>query len=322
MSKRVRIEDLIDDADPELRVKTLEELVKQQAKIIADLRRPKIVLPVGGKKRRGRGNKAFLRVIYGDTHGAYADPGAVRAFLNDLKILQPAELVHVGDALEATSFLAPHHTLGVVAQCDYTYSDDYMVANDLFDKIHNACPNVVSHTLIEGNHDARIEKEIIKWVLQKKQDVEALKALYAPAAVLHLAKRGIRYIERQRFYDGLSITGTIKLEPYALATHGEQFSGVQAATKLLQSFGQNVFFGHTHKLQALYSERLDGTVGAFNSGCLCIKRPLWQLSRCSDWSHGFIIELVDPSHGFLAIPIPIVNGVSYLEPLVKALNLK
>lgn len=320
-TRKIRVEDLIDDADPELRVKGLEELVRQQAKVIADLRRPRIVLPIGGRKKRGRANKAFLRVIYGDTHGAYQDPHAVAAFVRDLRLLNPAELVHVGDALEATSFLAPHHVLGVVAQCDYTYTDDYKQANNLFDKIHNACPNA-THTLIEGNHDARIEKEIIKWVLQKKQDVESLKALYAPAAVLHLAQRGIRYIERQKYYDGLSITGTIKLEPYALAQHGEQYSGEDAVKKLLAALGKSIFFGHTHKLIAHYGEALDGSIVGVNTGCLCLKRPLWQATKCVNWTHGYVVELVDPSHGFLAIPVPIVDGTSYLEPLMKALNLK
>lgn len=323
MSKRKPdIDDLINAADPVTRAEGLQEIVNQQAKIIAELRRPRIVLPIGGRKKRGRGNKAFLRVVYGDTHGAYQDPYAVRAFIDDLRLLNPAELVHVGDALEATSFLAPHHVLGVVAQCDYTYTDDYMKANELFDKIHNAVPNVQSHTLIEGNHDARIEKELVKWALQKKTDVESFKQALGPEAVLNLKQRGIRYIERQKFYDGLSITGTIKLEPYALAQHGEQYSGEDAVKKLLAALGKSIFFGHTHKLIAHYGEALDGSIVGVNTGCLCLKRPLWQATKCVNWTHGYVVELVDPDHGFLAIPIPIVNGVSFLEPLMKALNLK
>ncbi len=319
--RKPNIDDLIDEADPEKQVSALTELVKQQAKIIADLRRPRIVVPVGGRKKRGPGNKAFLRVVYGDTHGAYQDHSACAAFVHDLKLLQPAELVHVGDALEATSFLAPHHVLGVVAQCDYTYTDDYMQANKLFDSIHNAVPHA-QHTLIEGNHDARIEKQLVKWALEKKQDVQMLKEEMGPEKVLNLKQRGIRYIERQKYYDGLSITGTIKLEPYALAQHGEQYSGEDAVKKLLAALGKSVFFGHTHKLIAHYGEALDGSIVGVNTGCLCLKRPLWQATKCVNWTHGYVVELVDPDHGFLAIPVPIIDGKSYLEPLIKALNLK
>jgi predicted phosphodiesterase len=319
--RKLRIEDVIDDADPKLRVKALEDLVKQQAQVIEGLRKPRITVPVGGKKKRGPGNKAFLRVVYGDTHGAYQDPHAVRAFVDDLKLLQPRELVHVGDALEATSFLAPHHVLGVVAQCDYTYSDDFRAANDLFDKIHNAAPTA-SHTLIEGNHDARIEKQCVKWALEKKQDVAFFKDQLGPEAVLNLKTRGIRYIERHKHYDGLGITGTIKLEPFALAQHGEAYCGENAVRQHLAALGKSIFFGHTHKLIAHYSESLNGSIVAVNTGCLCVKRPLWQLTKCTNWTHGYVVELVDPDHGFLALPVPIVDGVSYLEPLMKALNLK
>ncbi len=320
-SRKLDIDDLIDEADPEKQVKALQDLVKQQAKIISDLRKPRIVVPVGGRKKRGPGNKAFLRVLYGDTHGAYQDHAACRAFVHDVKLLQPAEIIHVGDALEATSFLAPHHVLGVVAQCDYTYTDDYMQANNLLDQVHAAAPGA-SKTLIEGNHDARIEKQLVKWALEKKQDVQMLKEAMGPEKVLNLKTRGIRYIERQKYYDGLSITGTIKLEPYALAQHGEQYSGEDAVKKLLAALGKSIFFGHTHKLIAMYGEALDGSIVGVNTGCLCLKRPLWQATKCVNWTHGYVVELVDPDHGFLAIPVPIIDGTSYLEPLMKALNLK
>jgi predicted phosphodiesterase len=319
--RKLNIDDLIDDSDPDKKIKALEGIIKQQTKVIENLRKPKITLPIGGVKKRGPGNKSFLRVVYGDSHGAYQDAKAVGAFIRDLEILRPSEVVHVGDALEASSFLAPHHVLGVVAQGGYTFTDDACAANDLFDRVHNASPRA-SSTFIEGNHDARIQKQIMTWAVQKQVDAQYLLNLMGPAVVLNLAKRKIRHIERDKFYDGLSVTGTIRLEPFALACHGEAFCGENAAQKHLASLGKSVFFGHTHKLIAHYAERLDGSIVGINTGCLAQKRPLWQATKCVNWTHGYVVELVDPDHGFLAVPVPIIDGTSYLEPLIKTLGIK
>jgi hypothetical protein len=90
---------------------------------------------------------------------------------------------------------------------------------------------------------------------------------------------------------------------------------------MLERLADSVFFGHTHRLASVYAEKLSGPVVGVNTGCLCQLRPLYMLTRTTDWMHGYALEVVKPGHGFLAIPIPIINGVSYLEPLASLLKI-
>ncbi len=46
-------------------------------------------------------------------------------------------------------------------------------------------------------------------------------------------------------------------------------------------------------------------------------RDVLGLTKTTDWQQGYAVEFVEPAKGFLAIPIPIINSMSYLSPLLK-----
>lgn len=315
----MKIQDLIASSDPTRKIKELQKFIDKQAQMIERLRKPRVKLPTGKAKGKAS-SKTFLRVIFGDSHGAYADVNALSAFVSDMEVLQPAELVHVGDALDCGGFLSSHNVLGVVPELAVTFEQDVLCANSFLDSLQSKVPHA-KITLMEGNHENRIARWVCKQVLSNHANASYLLKMFGPEAVLNTAARGIRYIRRDEYYDGLSISGTIKLEPFAIAQHGEAYCGQQAAARQLQRLGKTVFFGHTHRLIALYGENLDGTIAAFNTGCLCQTRPLYGLTKTTDWTQGYVLEAVDPKDGFLAIPVPIINGVSYLQPLIKILGI-
>jgi len=293
------------------RVKELESLVEKQAQQIEDLRRAKFRIPVGRKKSTG---KSYLRVIIPDTHGAHLDKLAARAFLNDLEILKPAEVVHLGDGLDCGGFLAQHHTLGFVPECSYTFGDDVNAANVFLDEVQKRVGKV-GFDYILGNHEARIEKWIIKQTLAHSRDAGFLYKMFGPEHVLELAKRGINCVRRDAQYDGLRVRGTIK-RGKCLFRHGTR-CGVNAAKQTLDDLGGNVCFGHTHRISAYVKETVHALIGAYSFGCLCELHPLYGDTNTSGWAHGYGVQVVGKDGSFMTIQVPIIDGRSYLSTVFK-----
>jgi UDP-2,3-diacylglucosamine pyrophosphatase LpxH len=303
--------------EPAQRTRELERLLERQQLTIERLRGRRKTSLMRTKQRKAKG--CFLRIIFGDVHGSYLSQDAVNAFLADIRELAPAELVCVGDLLDCAGFLAEHHVIGVIPQLDYTYEQDAAVANEFLDHVAKATNNVPMR-LIEGNHEARIARQICKMTIRNPKDSRFMERLYGAGAVLNLEKRGIEFIRRDHYYDGLGVSGTIKLEPFAVAQHGEAFCGQTASRELLRNLGRNVFHGHTHRLGIIYGENMEDTLLAVNTGTLAQKRPLYGLTKTTGWVHGYAVQVVEPGKGFLAFPVPIIDGVSYLTPLLKVLK--
>src|SRR5688572_18961208 len=86
-------------------------------------------------KARRRSKASFVRVIFGDVHGEHMDKPAVAAFLNDVEMLEPAEIICIGDLLDCGGFLSQHRTLGVVAELAVSYEQDVAAANMVLDEL-------------------------------------------------------------------------------------------------------------------------------------------------------------------------------------------
>ena len=257
-----------------------------------------------------------LSVICTDSHGAYQDEQAISTFLGDLKTLDPKRVYHLGDAVDCGGFLSSHEVIGVLPEMDISYEEDCGAANTLLDGIQSNTRKGTEFTLIEGNHENRIRRWIAKQVLAKGKDAKFLNQLMGVQATLNIKKRGIRYIERHKYYDGFSVSGTIRIGTSKIAAqHGEATSGPQASQRQLQRLGYSVLFGHTHRLNEFYAEKLTSQIVAVNCGCLCQRRPVYGLTKTTDWMHGYVI-CVHSNEGFFTIPVPIVNGVSYLRQLL------
>ena len=304
---------------PTDRTKQLEKIIERQQAQIERLRRPR-TRPSKPTARKNGKQRPFLHVFCGDSHGAYEDKAAVSAFLSDLAILKPKRLTHVGDVLEAGTFLAQHHVIGTVAESEYTFEDDVLAANNFWDGVHHATPNT-ELDLIEGNHDCRIEKACVTWALQKQIDAAYLRKLFSPEVVLNLEKRGIKFTKRTDYAPGVSVSGTRKLDFGMLVQHGESAISANGTMNLLRRLGTHVIHGNNHRLGVVYLETAKGVIVGMATGCLCQRRRLWNLTRCTDWVHGYGVMVVEPGKGFTCFPVPIIDGVSYLQPMAKAFGL-
>jgi predicted phosphodiesterase len=256
-----------------------------------------------------------IRVVIPDTHGAKADTEALAAVIADVKALQPHEIILLGDHVDCGGFLAQHHTLGYVAESDYSYEDDIEAANTFLDALQAAAPNAKIE-YCEGNHEDRVEAFIITTVLRHRKDGEFLRRQFAPEFLLRLADRGISYYRRSICYDGLTVPGVIK-RGKCFFLHGFSTSKHAVAAVQMKTAG-NVVFGHTHRAQSDIVRRIGvGTVGAFNPGCLTQIQPLWNHANPNDWSLGFGVQLVTHQETFLHLNVPIIEGKSLLTALVN-----
>lgn len=296
---------LVDSPAVKKELEKLHAVIDRQNEQIERYRKAKFVLPTGEK--RARDGKSYIRVAIPDTHGAHLDKKAAAAFLSDLENLQPSEVVLLGDHLDCGGFLAAHHVLGFVPEAEYTFEDDVIAANTFLDEVQKRTPHAKWWYII-GNHEARIEKFIIKKVLNNPRDAKYFRDMYGPESVLDLHKRGMTVIRRDQTYGGLARRGMVKIGK-CLFTHGKR-CGVNAARATLAQTAANVTFGHTHRIDSCLKETSKQLVGAWSHGCLCQLHPLYYDTDTTDWSHGYGFHVVDKNGDFMSVTVPIMNGRS------------
>lgn len=275
-------------------------------------RKTKLPAPVATRRRIGGD---IVRVVIPDTHGCLIDKSAISAMLSDIKLLDPQEIILLGDHVDCGGFLAQHHVMGYVAETDYTYEEDLAAAKTFLDALQAAAPRAKVEYL-EGNHERRVETWCVTQVLRHKKDAEGLRRLLAPEFRLGLKERGISYYRQGEFYDELPVPGVIK-RGKCFFFHGVS-TAKNAVGATVDKIGGNCVFGHTHRAQSNIVRRISsGIVGAWNPGCLCQLQPLWQHTAPTDWSHGYAVQLVAASGAFLHLNIPIIDGESHFAALLK-----
>jgi len=91
-------------------------------------------------------------------------------------------------------------------------------------------------------------------------------------------------------------------------------------TLVLRRKGKVFIAGNTHRMDEYTIRNVaSGTISAWSPGCLCNLQPLWLHTNPTDWTHGYGLQLVNEDGTFLHINVPIIDGKSYLQPLVKAI---
>lgn len=302
---------------PKNEVARLRKTVKEQQAIIDQLtsdleeqRKTKFAIPKG-KPTAVRGT--FMRLVVPDTHGSFVDREAVRAMLNDAAQYDVREVVLLGDHVDAGGFLAQHHTLGYVAQADYTYQEDITAANVFLDEVAKACPKAKTY-YISGNHERRVEAWCITSALRKAVDADILLKALEPQYLLHLADRGIDYIHTLGTKHNRGDTRNALELGKCLFLHG--FSHAKHATATtVDALGKNAVVGHIHRRQSYTRTTHDSEISCWCPGCLCELRPYYMHARPSGHAHGYGLQIVQKSGEFLHINVPIIGGKSYLSAL-------
>jgi len=299
--------------DSEAMVKALQRQCNELLDEFTAYRNARPVPKAPAKPRDGKAEK--VRVIAGDLHGMRQDPAAASAFIADLKTLDPDEIVFLGDMNDCEGWLAKHHTIGFVANCDYSYAEDTKATNHFVDRVQAAAPHAVIHWVM-GNHDDRVERAITDLTLGHQLDSAMLMKLWGPASVLRLEDRGIKWYRRDEIYgDGLP-RGWIKIDKMCF-TH-ELGRGKNAARDAVTRSAVNVTFGHTHRADAATVVFPGvGICKAFNPGCLCLMQPIYMHSDPTSWSQGYDVDFVAKSGNFQRISVPIWRGESLAGAMIE-----
>ena len=205
-----------------------------------------------------------------------------------------------------------------MAETGYSYEDDVNATNQLLDKIQEYAPKADIHYL-EGNHERRIEKWCVTTALRNGRDAHFLLNKFGAKAELCLDLRKINFYKQGECYHGLLVPATIKLGK-CFFTHGTA-TGKYACATHLRKFGNNVVHGHTHRADSHTTRTVEnGTIAAYSPGCLSNLQPLWNHTNPTEWSHGYGLQVVNADGQFLHINIPIIDGKSYLQPLIARLS--
>jgi cell division protein FtsB len=301
-------------AGPDKEARTNAQLTQENAKLKAEVERLKAARKVTwkpGPAVKPETKDDTVTMIMPDSHGMYADHQALSLFVQDVKSVQPDHIIGLGDHLDCGGFLAQHHVLGYVAQLGYSYEQDLAACAAHLDAIQKAAPSA-NIELLEGNHEERVEKWCVQQTLGHAADADALRKLYAPQYRLHLEERGIRYYRRSETYDGIGTPGVIHRGNVFYVHDGA--GGSDPARAHLTKFGGNVVFGHIHRMMSVTGQMVaTKEIGAWSFGCLSVKQPLWQHSRCTTWTHGYGLKLTNRSGKFLMLSIPLIGGESYLK---------
>lgn len=264
--------------------------------------------------KRTFSGKDRVRLSCADLHGMMADMSAVEAFLADVRILDPDEVILGGDMVECGGWLAKHMAIGYVAQTTYSYQDDIGACNWFLDNLQQAAPHA-KIIFMEGNHEDRVERWCVDQTMSHHRDSEFLRKAFAPQFLLRLAERGIEYVRRSEVHVTGLPPGWIKLGKMYFCH--ELCGGKSAATAAVAKTGGNVTFFHTHQAStATLVLPAVGIIKAFGVGCLCQRQPLWRHSDPSNWSHGYAIDIIAEDESFQHIDVPIWDGKSLASAMI------
>lgn len=300
------------------RIKELERRNAVMVQTLEDERAARVEDIAAAVTKRGVIDGDFVRVVIPDTHGNHIDRAAAGAFLADLQILDPAEIVLLGDHLDCGGFLAQHHALKAVEDVCYSYTEDKAAANLFLDQVAAAAPHTKSVHYLAGNHESRVEAWCVEQSLRNKADAQLLLDALGPANVLTLRERGITYHPPTEYVDGMRVAGVIQLGR-CFFCHGVSHA-VHATAIHVRRFGGNVVHGHTHRIQSYHAAPVaSGEIAGWGIGCLCKFHRRYAHGMPHDWGHGYGVQFVRKDGTFMHITVPILDGRSLLAPLLDRL---
>lgn len=292
------------------------EALRTEAALLREQLAARVKVPKFPKVKRRSGKDDYVRVIIPDTHSQHIDPQAFAAVLEDIKALNPDELVGLGDHLDCGGFLAQHHVIGTVAQMDeVSYSEDLACWEKQLNLLQSAAPRA-KITLLEGNHEERVERWCVQQTLGNQRDAELLRRTLCPEFRLDYKGRGIDYVRHGELREGVPVRGAIRLGK-CYFTHGFAL-GKDAARNHAIKFGAPVVYGHTHTPSTYFGRSVHGGVhAAWNFGTLAKANPRYMHNNPDNWGLGWGLQLVSRSGHFTTVHVPIIQGESYLPHILR-----
>lgn len=224
-----------------------------------------------------------------DLHAPRHDRKVWRVCRNALAGWEPDVVVQLGDLIDLASVSSyskhPKHTLSLEEEVDG--------AREVVDEIAAiGAPRVV---ITLGNHDARCEKYLV--------DVAPdFLPFFRIEDMLGLKRKGWTVVPYKESFE----IGKLRV------THDVGRAGINAARQSVVDVGDNIAFGHTHRMQVHYqgsqtgARHVGATLGWLGDAAHIDYRHRDMVKR--DWQHGFGVVHMLPDGTFWLQAIPIVDG--------------
>lgn len=167
---------------------------------------------------------------------------------------------------------------------------DYDAGNAVLDRWQGIIPQ---WDIIEGNHDERVERYV-----DANPETEGMVEMEVG---LNLRSRGVKFT---RFWT----KGEILRIGKARFIHG-RYTNKYHAAKHVQTYGENIFFGHTHDVQE-YSQEFLGdnkTMTGQSLGCVCRYDVDYMRGGPSKWQQAFAVFHFQPSGFFNHFVVRVFN---------------
>ena len=218
-------------------------------------------------------------VVFSDTHCGFEDRKALDVVYKVIDILQPQQVIHLGDLLDAygiSSFSKDPTRIE-------TLQDEINTAKTILRTIRTIAPDT-KLTLFEGNHEHRLSRTISN-MEQGAREIARLDnfqdAMTWPS-LLQLSKVKCSFVP----YNKQPVTTLI---PQLLLKHGtvvRKFSGYTARGEF-ENVHQSGMSGHTHRLSKYYHSTLGKNYYWIETGCTCNIQPEYVLNP--NWQQGFAV---------------------------------
>jgi hypothetical protein len=181
------------------------------------------------------------------------------------------EVVYLGDLMD-WDFISKHNIDNPRSKEKRRIHDEYLYASEFLDRHQRLAPKA-KFTLIEGNHDYRIEAYIDKHP-EEEGTLEVQTGL-------QLIKRKIKWV---RYWS----KGELHKIGHAIFIHG-RYTTQYHARKHVDAYGTNVFYGHTHDVQYISKELLgdNKTIAGQSLGCLCRYDQSYMQGKPNKWQQAF-----------------------------------
>lgn len=235
------------------------------------------------------------QAIINDIHFPYHDRKVVDLFVDFCKIHSVGSIHLLGDIQNCGS-LSLKFTEVPKDEKDRYLRHEIGVGRTFMWALRATFPKIPIH-LYGGNHEWRLER----YVRQHAKALVGLPGLDIPS-LLGLEKLDIGYFP----YGELVRWGGLRL------THGDivRSGSAMTARAMLQKYGTNILFGHTHRGGVAYTSTEGGTVGAWENFCGCKLDQPYTLGP-NNWQQGWSLVYNDLRRHFTVSPVRVERG-SYI----------
>lgn len=240
-------------------------------------------------------------IVIPDCQIPYEDERSLRVVEKYMKDNWWDEVIWIGDFMDfdyLSSFNeeSPRKLEGKRMKNDYAYAGLIMDRQiEAGSKVNKNC----KFTLLEGNHEYRVEKAIDK--------APMLEGWVEVPTGLRLAERGVKWVKSWS-------KGKVYKVGKANFVHG-QYTNKYHASKMVDNYGDNIFYGHTHDVIS-HSKVLKGkdkTVVGQSLGCLCEYDQSYMKGRPSNWQQAFGIFYFQ-ENGYFTYYVPRIFNGRFISP--------